>query len=143
MTQERVSIVRRKEKKKNTDQATKTYKEKENIKNKRTKSNLLQTAGNLPHGVLNAYKKCITNAKERQRAVIMTLNVDSLISNKETLGMYVNDGDIHVIIITESNVTESKLPLMKLDHYTIANCSCREDNMTKGGGGGGSSHIRA
>ena len=67
----------------------------------------------------------------------MTLNVDSLVSNKETLEMYVNDREVHVMVIVESNVTGSKLPLVTLNRYSIASKSCREDNLTKGGGGGG------
>ena len=46
----------------------------------------------------------------------MTLNVDSLVSNKETLEMYVNDREIHIVVIVESNVTESKLPLVQFNH---------------------------
>ena len=69
--------------------------------------------------------------------MVLPLNVDSLLSNKETLEMYINDRYIHIIVITESNVTESKLPLVELSHYSIAGKSCREDGLTKGGGGGG------
>ena len=67
----------------------------------------------------------------------MTLNVDSLVSNKEILEMYINDRNVHVMVVTETNVTEPRLELAKIAHFTIANRSCREDLLIKGGGGGG------
>ena len=88
-------------------------------------------------GIHNPYGSGTSATAKRHRTVIMTLNVDSLVGNKETLEMYVNDREIHIMVIVESNVTESKLPLVKLNHYSIASKSCREDNLTKGGGGEG------
>ena len=67
----------------------------------------------------------------------MTINADSLLSIKEVLELYANNGGVHVMVVVESNETESEIPFAQFGNYTIANKSCREDVLLKGGGGGG------
>ena len=77
----------------------------------------------------------------RYRPIIMTINVESLLSNKKVLEHFINDRDFHVIVVVESNVTETKVDVMKLENYSIANKICREDNLAKGGEGSGVSPV--
>ena len=81
----------------------------------------------------NTYEGQDPKQATRHRLVVMTLNVESLISNKETLEMFINDREVHIIVVTESNITESKLHLAQIDHYAIANKCYRPDTSVKGG----------
>ena len=90
-----------------------------------------------PEDVKNSYEEQGSKQVIRHRLVVTSLNVESLISNKETLEMYLNDKEVHIIVVTESNITESKLDIAQIDHYTIANKCYRPDTSIKGGGGGG------
>ena len=53
------------------------------------------------------------------------------------MGNYINDNRINVAILTESNVTESKLKKVNLQHFTNTDYSCRVTENIRGGGGGG------
>ena len=75
----------------------------------------------MPAGTVNAIKERSEEINPRHRLVIMALDVDSLVSNEETLEMFINDRNVHVMVVTETNVTENRLELAKIAHYTIAN----------------------
>ena len=85
----------------------------------------------------NKYEEQGSDHAVRRRLVVMPRNVESLISNKETLEMYINDREVHINVVTDSNITESKLHLVQMDPHAIANKSYREDTSVKGGGAGG------
>ena len=53
------------------------------------------------------------------------------------LGKYANDNEGHVLVVTESNVTEKDLEGAKMGKFTLTNHSCRQEKGIKGGGGGG------
>ena len=63
--------------------------------------------------------------------------MDSPLTNEEVLELYINDGELHVVVAIETNVTEGELSMVKMANYTVTNRSCREDTPRKGGGGGG------
>ena len=93
--------------------------------------------GNCPEGLLHQKGKPKRAIEIRHRLKIMALNIGSLPGNKDIVTQYINDNDVHVAVIVESNVTHSKITEVQIKNYTITNTSCREDNRIKGGGGGG------
>ena len=78
-----------------------------------------------PVGIKNIHYSERKGTHIRHRLVVMTINVDSLLSNKEILELPVNDRDIRVSVVVGANVTESKLPIVKMANYAITNKSCR------------------
>ena len=53
------------------------------------------------------------------------------------LANYVDDQEATVLVLTETNITPSKLPLAHLTGFTLANHCCRPNDSIRGGGGGG------
>ena len=82
-----------------------------------------------PKGMKNAKYKEKTKRDIRHRLVILAINVDSLPSNKEILELYINDGKIHVIVVTGTNITENKTSSVVLANYAITNQNCRETSL--------------
>ena len=54
-----------------------------------------------PEGVKNTKYRADKKEHTRHRLVIMTINVESLPSNKEMLELCINDKEIHVIVVVE------------------------------------------
>ena len=67
-----------------------------------------------PVGVNNTNRKEKTKARIRHGPVIMTINAGSLPIKKAVLELYSNGREIHVIVVIETNVTESRLPLVQM-----------------------------
>ena len=67
----------------------------------------------------------------------MALNIGSYFSKKKALETYINDHGVNIVVITEANVTESRVDQIHLDCFTCTNHCCRTKENVKGGGGGG------
>ena len=73
----------------------------------------------------------------RMRLRIMTLNVGSFPGNKKLIECYVKDQRAHIVILTESNVTQTKIEDAEMSGFSTAGYCCRKEKGIKGGGGGG------
>ena len=67
----------------------------------------------------------------------MTLNVRSFYGHKKIIECYLNDHQVHVAVIVESNTIKSKLDKIEMTGFKCTNHCCRKDEPVKGGGGGG------
>ena len=61
--------------------------------------------GRAPRGIINNRVEPKTTEEIRLRAKILALNVGNSPSKKALLGNYMNDNGVHVVVITESNLT--------------------------------------
>ena len=68
---------------------------------------------------------------------ITTLNDGSFERNKEIAECYINDGQVHVAIATESNITRSKLKGTAMRNFSLTNHYCRRGDCAERGGVGG------
>ena len=72
-----------------------------------------------------------------QRIKIMALNIGSFWAKHKALECYINDHEVNVVIITESNVTENSIKQVNIANFACVNYCCRDKGVVKGGGGGG------
>ena len=72
----------------------------------------------------------------RHRIRPMTFNIGSFFAKKKTLENYIHDADTNVVIITESNVAQSKMEQVKLQGFSKTDHCCRAAENIRGGGGG-------
>ena len=54
-------------------------------------------------------------------------------ANKKMLERHASDNEVHVVLITETNITLNDSEKAKIAPVTIANYSCRQPTMSKEG----------
>ena len=61
----------------------------------------------------------------RIRLKIIGLNVRSIPANRKMLERYANDNVVHVLAITESDITYNDIDKARIARFAVANYSCR------------------